>query len=596
MNKKETLHIYVRTSTDGQDVKRQIELGKKFSNEMGMNFKVWNDEGKSGLKSFEDTREQLVELLFEVDVGIIEHIWVEDYSRLTRLIDDQMKIDTLILDNNLNIYEGLSGNQIYQPNNTMKRMYQIMKTMMGSDVKRDEIKKSIDRKIQKFRDGFYVRGNISFGFDKEDGYLVENEEETKWVKKIFELYSQGKTLRDIQKELKVNNIKTKRGNDWSWRGIEVVLDNREYTGITHYTDMTKDPHRKNPKKYPYTDESRWIVYTNDNLPKIISDELFQKCQNRLNRNKSRVSKYNYFLRDKIKCSCGNDWVGRVMSRKSRGKENEYNYMCHNSFRRYFRKVEERKHLHKEGICNKPKRIPTDKLDDMVWNNLLETLENSSFIKERVKRDLLGGKYDTSSSRKRVNKEQKRIRKEIKSLEKSRVNLLKEKFLYELSEVDFNEIDSSISQKMSELKSDLQKVLNREILLDKRSEWIDWIGQHHKDVEEYRKVTDVKQRRKILDIYVDKVEISYDHEIQQHNIILHYRYPLVNDEIEYTRDKNSRVKWDKWGKSYRIKKGDQVVSLSDLKNNSSGVTNVHSTVTDLARLRGISTSQPFKTAI
>ena len=100
--------------------------------------------------------------MFEVDVGVVEHIWVEDYSRLTRLIDDQMKIDTYILENNLNIYEGLSGNQIYQPNNTMKRMYQIMKTMMGSDVKRDEIKKSIDRKIQKFRDGLYIRGNYSF--------------------------------------------------------------------------------------------------------------------------------------------------------------------------------------------------------------------------------------------------------------------------------------------------------------------------------------------------------------------------------------------------------------------------------------------------
>ncbi|SVB34409.1 uncharacterized protein METZ01_LOCUS187263, partial [marine metagenome] len=174
MNKKETLHIYVRTSTDGQDVKRQIELGKKFSKEMGMNSKVWNDEGKSGLKSFEDTREQLTELLFEVDVGVVEHIWVEDYSRLTRSIDDQMKIDTYILENNLNIYEGLSGNQIYQPNDTMKRMYQIMKTMMGSDVKRDEIKKSIDRKIQKFRDGHYIRGNYSFGFDKVDGYLVKN--------------------------------------------------------------------------------------------------------------------------------------------------------------------------------------------------------------------------------------------------------------------------------------------------------------------------------------------------------------------------------------------------------------------------------------
>ena len=594
MNKKETLHIYVRTSTDGQDVKRQIELGKKFSKEMGMNFKVWNDEGKSGLKSFEDTREQLTELLFEVDVGVVEHIWVEDYSRLTRLIDDQMKIDTYILENNLNIYEGLSGNQIYQPNDTMKRIYQIMKTMMGSDVKRDEIKKSIDRKIQKFRDGLYIRGNYSFGFDKVDGYLVKNKEESKWVKKIFEMYSQGRLVKDIQRELRINNVKTKRGNDFSERSVEIVLYNREYTGITYYTDMTKDPHRKNPKKYPYPDESKWVVYTNDNLPRIISDELFQKCQKRLNKNKSRLSKYTYFLKDKIKCGCGSDWNGRrTIVRKT---EEHFYYVCNNSMRRYDRNRVDRKHLYKEGICNKPKRIPTDKLDNLVWNNLLDTLENSSLIKERIKRDLLGGKYDTSSSRKRVNKELKDIRKEIKSLEKSRVSLLKEKFLYKLSEVDFNDIDSSLTQRMSELKSDLQKVLDREIILDKRSEWIDWIGQHHKDVEEYRKVTDVKQRRKILDIYVDKTEISYDHETQQHDIKLHYRYPLVKDGIEYTRDNNSKIKWDKWGKSYKVKKGDKLVSLSDLKNKSFVVVKPHSTVTDFAKFLGISTSQPFNTAM
>ena len=87
---------------------------------------------------------------------------------------------------------------------------------MGSDVKRDEIKKSIDRKIQKFRDGLYIRGNYSFGFDKVDGYLVENKEESKWVKKIFEMYSQGRLVKDIQRELRINNVKTKRGNDFYW--------------------------------------------------------------------------------------------------------------------------------------------------------------------------------------------------------------------------------------------------------------------------------------------------------------------------------------------------------------------------------------------
>ena len=87
-------------------------------------------------------------------------------------------------------------------------------------------------------------------------------------------------------------------------------------------------------------------------------------------------------------------------------------------------------------------------------------------------------------------------------------------------------------------------------------------------------------------------MKYNHETQQHDIKLNYRYPLVNDGIEYTRDKNSRVKWDKWGKSYKVKKGDKLVSLSDLKGKSFCVNNVHSTVTELTHL----TNFPYITFI
>ena len=579
MSKKETLHIYVRCSTESQiktSIDRQIEMGIKFSKEMGMDYRIWNDEGKSGIKSFEDTREQLVELLWEVELGTVRHLWCEDFTRLTRNYEDGVKIEVLIMDNNLFVYEGLLNNQIYRPDELSQRLIKVVSSMIGTDMKKGEIQKGINQKIKMFKDGLYIRGNWSFGYDKKDGYLVVNEEESKWVKQIFEWYSEGKSQVEITKLLKVNGIKSKRGNDFSDRGVMIVLGNKNYIGIDTYTDMTKDPHRKNPKKFPYPDESTWEVHTNNKIPRIISDELFQKCQTKSTLLKPKLTKYNYFLHGKIKCDCGNDWVGR----RNLSKGNYYNYyMCNNSSRGYYKKVIGRNNLYEEGICNKPKRIPTDKLDNLVWNNLLDTLKNSSFIKERVKRDLLGGKYDTSSSRKRVNKELKDINKEIKSLEKSRVSLLKEKYLYKLSEVDFNDIDSSLTQRMSELKSDLQKVLDRELLLDKRSEWIDWIGQHHKDVEEYRKVTDTKMRRKILDIYIDKVEISYNHETQQHDIKLHYRYPLVKDSIEYTRDKNSKIKWDKWGKSYKIKKGDQVVSLSDLQSKPKFVKNTHSTVTD-----------------
>ena len=583
MSKKETLHIYVRTSTDNQDVKRQIEMGKKFSTEEKMNHKIWSDGGKSGLKSFEDTREELTELMFLVDIGSVKHIWVEDYTRLTRLIDDQMKIDTLIMNNNLHIYEGLSGNKEYQPEDMVQRLFQTMKTMMGSETKKDEIKKSISTKLSLFKSGLYVRGNVTYGFTKVDGYLQENEEESKWVRKIFKWYSEGHSLRSVMRKLKVYNVKTKRGNDWSSEGVSICLKNREYIGVTKYTDMTKDPHRTNPKLYPYQDESKWEVWTNENLPRIVSDELFDRCQKQLTIYKPQMTKYKYFLHGKIKCNCGCDWVGRKQS-VPRGEY--FYYMCNNSSRRYYSKPKYgRNNLYKKGICNKPKRISTENLDSWVWNTLMETLKDSTIIKERVKNNLLGNKYDTSSSRRRVNTEHKDIYKEIKSLERSRVSLLKERFLYELSESDFKDIDYSISQKITQLKSDLQEVIEKQTILDNRTKWIDWISEHHRGVNEYEKLTDVKKRRKVLDIYVDNVEMYYDEIRYQHEIQIYFRYPLVDDSIQYTKNDKTKISWDKWGKSYRIKKGNKVVSLSSISRDNMLVKSVYSTVTDLAKLRG-----------
>jgi len=310
--------------------------------------------------------------------------------------------------------------------------------------------------------------------------------------------------------------------------------------------------------------------------------------------KLKPTKNIYFLHGKIKCNCGCDWTGRTKSRIDRNQPPETYYICSNSDRYYHRNRKGREHLYKK-ICDKPKRLNTSDLDDYVWKQLLDTLRNSSFIKERVKSDLLGGKYDTTSSRRMLNKKKKEINKELKSLDQSRVQLLKEKFILTLSDMDFNEINSSIISKMTELKTELEKEKQKEILLDKRSEWIDWISQHHKDVNEYEKITDIKIRRKILDIYINKVGVKYFKETQQHNIDIHFRYPLVNDGIEYSKSKDSKIKWDKWGNSYRIKKGDNIVSLSDLQGSNFGVGKPYSTVTLFAKLRGMSTSHPRRTA-
>ena len=582
---KEVLHIYVRCSQDNQienSISRQVESGINFSKEMNMDYKVWSDEGKSGIKSFENTREKFTELMWEMELGMIKHLWCEDFSRLTRNYEDGVKIETIVIHNDLKVYEGLLNNQIYNPNETVQRIVKVLGTIIGTDQKKMEIQKSIDSKLRLFKQGEYVRGNVSFGFKKKKKHLVIHKEESKWVKKIFEWCSQGKSRTEIQKELKCYGILSKRGNQFSDRSVSVLLRNIEYTGKTYYTDMTKDPHRKNPTKYPYPDETKWEVHMNENLPRIISDELFNKVQKKLNRGKPRTSKNIYFLHGKIKCRCGCDWVGRTTSIKNKWNpegERYSHYICSNSDRFYHRNRLGREHLHKENVCDKPKRLPSEKLDTMVWENFIGTLRKSSFIKEKVKQNYLGTKYDTQSSRKMVNSNLKDIHKELKSLEQSRVNLLKEKYLLDLSDMDFKEIESSINQKISEVKSRLNKERHLETLLDKRSEWIDWIGQHENDVKEYEKITDIKHRRKVIDIFVDKIIVDYNKETQQHDIQMEFKYPIVNDSIEYTRDKNSKVKWNKWGNSYKVKKGNRLISLSDFMGSTSFVGKGHSTVTD-----------------
>lgn len=89
----------------------------------------------------------------------------------------------------------------------------------------------------------------------------------------------------------------------------------------------------------------------------------------------------------------------------------------------------------------------------------------------------------------------------------------------------------------------------------------------------------------MDSYVTKINVNYYKETQQHSVKVHFKIPIVNDGIEYVKHSDSKLKWDKWGNSYRVKKGDRVVSLTTLNRSNIGVGKDYSTVTDLAKFLG-----------
>jgi hypothetical protein len=171
------------------------------------------------------------------------------------------------------------------------------------------------------------------------------------------------------------------------------------------------------------------------------------------------------------------------------------------------------------------------------------------------------------------------------LKNSRKELIKERYLLELSDSDFREIDLSIGVEIGKLTEEYDKQLNKEDFIQRRGDWLDWISHFKTEINEYSKVTDMKKRRRILDSHVTKIKVNYYEETKQHDIKIHFKIPIVNDKIEYVKNPKSKMKWDKWGNSYRVNKGDNVISLSSLKCSNNGVGKPYSTVTDFAKFLG-----------
>ena len=520
-----------------------------------MNYKVWDDGGESGFKVGFKNREQFTQMMMEVEMGYIKHIWCEDYTRLTRIIDDSIKIDTLIMKGEVSVYEGLMGNKLYQPNNTMERIYQVMKTMMGGDVKKDEIRKSKKQKVKLFKEnGCYMKGDSPFGYKLKDKKLVINKDESKWVKKIFEWFVQGWGIDKIRTELRLRGVKRKRKNDFNWSlsNMYKILTNENYIGKDIYTDKTKDPHFEKPEFFPFEDPSLWVIHKNK-CPRIVDDEVFYKSQKKMTRKKPKQTNNYYLLKGVLYCDCcGDIWTGRT-----RYKDMSKYYRCQNIERGYKKNNPQREHLVKK--CNNPKQIEYETMNNWVWNTLIKTLNESHFIKERTKKELLGEKYGISSMRKEVNSRKKEIKKELKGLKESQYQLVEEKiFSKDLDNSQFEKLSNSVRQRISELELESSKIEKKEILMNKRTEWIDWISEHSNNVDEIMKVTDFREQRKIIDIYIEDIIIGFDKVSGQHNITINFKYPLFNDKLSYGTKKQT---WDKWGEGYSIEKGENVVRLS-----------------------------------
>lgn len=118
------------------------------------------------------------------------------------------------------------------------------KAMIGllavfAQLEREQIKERTKMgRIARAKAGLYHGGGkIPIGYDYSEGHLVVNPYEAEQVKKIFEWYLEGASLKTITDRLQEAGYTNRYGSYSSWSSVRNILENETYLGRIHFGDV-----------------------------------------------------------------------------------------------------------------------------------------------------------------------------------------------------------------------------------------------------------------------------------------------------------------------------------------------------------------------
>lgn len=189
------------------------------------------------------------------------------------------------------------------------------------------------------------------------------------VKRIFEMYAAGMSYDKIIEWLDNNGYKTVIGDSFGKTSIKSILENEKYCGNYFWNKRSGKDFRGVRNSHKLKEDYYHVIGA---VPAIVSEELFNKVQERLRDNKNKIRNHNgknfYPMNGKIFCKkCGKKLSGKVQYSKT-NKNNEpvkqYKFGCD---------------------CQAVKTIKEKYLDDMIIYGLRECIFSRANIEELLQR-------------------------------------------------------------------------------------------------------------------------------------------------------------------------------------------------------------------
>jgi len=324
------LAVYLRLSKEDDDsnsINNQRRESLEYINKNNIkNFQEYNEgEGLSGTKD-ETEREQLNQLMKDIEDGKISSVWMRKQDRLARSGLMVLRFAQTIVNNKVKLHFGDKGDvDLTDP----IEMFHLT-IMAGVDALKpaQQSKGTIKALHDNFNEG-KVWGVIPYGYRSDENMMpYVDKKETSIVNRIFNEYLEGKSAYKIANGLNEDNVPTKKSktegttkhtNKYTKEVTEKSNDSIIWVEKT-ITDMLKNIWYNGTRTYAKKTDAK----KTGAVPRIVDEILFNKVQQAIQARKGKRKskpKYNYLLKGLIRCDkCGRNYYGRVNA-------NDNAYMC-----------------------------------------------------------------------------------------------------------------------------------------------------------------------------------------------------------------------------------------------------------------------------
>lgn len=323
---------YARVSTDRDTQLNSLENQTNFYENLIKSNKHWTfaggyiDEGISGtsVKKRED-------FLRMIDDGLnkkFDLIITKEISRFSRSTLDSIKYTQDLLNAGVGVF--------FQTDNinTLENDSELRLTLMASFAQ-DEMRRLSERvkfgMRQAYENGKILGTNNLYGYKKQDCKLVIDEETAPFIRDLFSLYATGKYgFRTITRMLTEMGYTNQQGKELNPGTLKQILINPKYKGYYHGRLTESNNYRD--KKSIKLPESEQLLYKDEDIPAIVSEELWDRVNAIL---KEREEKYK---------------------KKSSGIQSRFPYSgkikCEEHGTYYYRKMWKDRKVPQEGWCCK----------------------------------------------------------------------------------------------------------------------------------------------------------------------------------------------------------------------------------------------------